>query len=185
VRKSLMIISALLATLLLLSVLLVEHAWSQQHQEVVVANFPEIQRVEGNVSVQGTVRHAKLVRRENQVVPPVAREETKDLIEAGSLDTDGFTSVVLSLQGEVRGTLSRGGPVGAILVPAEREVMDMLNEQGRIHFPLEVTAALGRREVTTFSSQIHLTVGFPRYNVYLYNSTDKSVDVDLYLYLMN
>ncbi len=183
-RKSL-IVSALLIMFLLLSLLLVKRVWSQQLQEILVANFPEIQRVEGKVSVKGTVRHARLVRRENQVVTPVAREETKYLIKAGTLDTDGFTSIILSLQGEVRGTLDQGGTVGAVLVPVEEEVMAMLNEQGRIHFPLEVKAVLARRESTTFSSQNHLTVGFPRYNVYLYNSTDRNVDVDLYFYLVN
>ena len=156
----------------------------EQPLPVAVVNFPETQNVEGRVGVTGVVAHARQVRIVNQVVPPVDRGATSDLIEAGVLDADGFTAAVLSLQGELRGTLGQAGPVGALLIPDDEEILELF-DRGKIHFPLEVTTTLNRKEITTFEAQAHLAVGFPRYRVYLYNSTDRGVDVDLFVYLTN
>ncbi len=91
--------------------------------------------------------------------------------------------MVLSLQGTVKGTLGRAGQVGAMLVPDEEAVERAFREDGLVQLPLEVFAVLAHKEIDTFSAQQHLAVGFPRYRVYFYNSTDKSVEVNLYLYL--
>ena len=61
--------------------------------------------------------------------------------------------------------------------------MEMFNERGVYHFPLEVAVDLTKKEQTDFSVQRQYVLGFPRYKVYLYNSTDRTVDVDLYVYL--
>ena len=74
--------------------------------------------------------------------------------------------------------------VGALLIPDEKEITDALIK-GYIHFPLEVQSVLARREISVFSTQSYLPVGFPRYKVFLYNSTDKGVEVDLFVYLTN
>ncbi len=200
-RKLLVSLAALAAVLLLVLALPAGRSLSQQMMEVVVQNFPETQQVDGRVAVLEPVPHSKTVRFLEVVVPPVGREETASLIEGEveiekkkdededeeedetSLSVAGYTGVVLSLQGTVKGTLGRAGQVGAILVPDEEAVERAFREDGLIQLPLEVFAVLARRGIENFSAQQHLAAGFPRYKVYFYNSTDKSVEVNLYVYL--
>ena len=49
--------------------------------------------------------------------------------------------------------------------------------------PLEVAANLSRDQGSKFSAQKHHALSFPRYRIYLYNATDRTVDLNLYLYL--
>ncbi len=152
--------------------------------EVVVANFPEVQRVAGSVSVAGPVPHSSLVRKLGVVVPPVERSATTGLVEAGTVDAAGFTHAVLGLRGEVQGNLLREGVVGAVLVPDEEPVVKSLLEQGRYEFPVEVRAKVLKDARGYFSSdQPRQVLGFPRYRVFLYNSSDRAVNADLYVYL--
>ena len=182
-RKIILALAAALALLLLVSFPPWGTALSQQPAEVLVTNLPNILRVQGEVTVVRPVRHAETVRRLDLIVPSVPRDATTDLIEVESVATEGFTAVTLSLHGEVRGRTLADGAVGAVLVPDEIAVLEMLNEKGVLHFPVEVAAGVGAKGVTHFSAQVTADLGFPRYKVYLYNSTDRTADVDLYLYL--
>jgi hypothetical protein len=152
--------------------------------EVVVTNFPEIQKVAGKVSVAEPVPHSALVRRLDVVVPPVPRSATTGLVEAGTVDAAGFTHAVLGLRGEVQGNLLKEGTVGAVLVPDEEPVLAALREQGRYDFPVEVRAEVLKKDRGYFASgQPRRVLGFPRYRVFLYNTSDRSVNADLYVYL--
>ncbi len=206
-RKNRLSIAALLGGLLVFSLLPLGIAFSQQLQRVQVSNFPqvqtvqvgnfpevqpvqvgnfpEVQEIKGTVSVAGTIQHGTIRRILDQTVPPgVAREDVDNLVEAGAVKTDGFTGVMLSLQGEIQGVLGEAGAVGALLVPDDEEILETFIK-GYIHFPVEVQSVLARREISVFSAQAYLAVGFPRYKVFLYNATDKSVEVDLFMYLTN
>jgi hypothetical protein len=186
VKKTLLASAALVAAGLVLSLSLAPAGLSQTVQEVFVTNFPPLQEVHGKVAVEGTVRHGVFVRHEGIVVPPAGRSETTNLVLAGTLDTDGFTAVVLSLQGEVKDTVFVAGKVGTVLIPDEEPVVRALREDERLQFPLEVTAQVTPSESTFFSSDpAPRRVGFPRYRIYLYNSSNKSVEANLYLYLTN
>lgn len=158
-------------------------AQSQQPSKVVVINLPEVQPIEGKVEVVGTIRHSAATRRVNLIVPPVERHAVSDLVEVDPVETDGFTALTMSLHGQVRGTPLKAGAVGAILVPDEESVAEILNQRSIFHFPLEVTSAIASKEKTEFSDQGQFAVGFPRYRIFLYNSTDRTVDAHLYLYL--
>jgi len=159
---------------------------AQDVQEVIVRNFPELQRVEGAVSVEGPIRHSDLRKLQEVLVSPVGPTETTRLVEGGVLETAGFTSVVLSLSGRGQGKILKPGSVGAILVPDEESIVKALEEEGQIQFPLEITAAVKPGEARSFASkQTQHTVGFPRYRVMLYNTTDKTVAVNLFAYLTN
>lgn len=159
-------------------------AVSQEIQQVFVTNFPEVQSIDGRVSVAGPVHLAELRSYEEILVPPVRPTETTRLIEAGTLDTDGYPAVVLSLHGLTRGDVKKSGDVGAILIPVEQRIEEGFNEQGLMPFSLE-TAASGVSADTPYfaSAQPRYVVAFPRYRVLLYNTTDKSVTVSLYAYL--
>jgi hypothetical protein len=161
-------------------------AVSQRITEVFVANFPDVWRVEGRVSVDGPVLLSELKQFEQIVVPPVKPNDTTRLVEAGTLVTDGFPNVVLSLHGLVKGKVNTPGDVGALLIPDEESIQDAFNEDGLVHFAMQVTAPGVRSETPFFASnQPRHRVGFHAYKVYLFNSTDKTVTVNLYAYLTN
>ena len=182
-RKRFLVPAAVVAILLLITLAPWNTVLSQPPEEVVVSNLPEVVPIKGDVTVVGTARHGTMVRRLNLIVPPVARTETDNLVQAEAVETDGFTTVALSLQGEVRNTILRTGAVGALLLPDEEPFREAMREKGLLHLPLEVTATLPRKEEASFAAQEHFALSFPRYRVYLYNSTDRTVDVNLYLYL--
>src|ERR1700674_6040225 len=50
------------------------------------------------------------------MVPPVARSEVTNLIDAGTIDTAGYTHMTLNRAAELKGTAHKG-VVGALLLP--------------------------------------------------------------------
>jgi hypothetical protein len=155
-------------------------------RRVVVTNFPETQRIAGAVAVDGPVRHSQTHRVREVLVPPVEPRETGRLIDGGVLTADGFTEVVLSLNAQAKGRLLRSGTVGAILVPEEESVTRVFEEEGLAQFPLEVGVPVTAGGARSFASDpARLTVGFPRYRVRFYNTSDKTVTVSLFAYLTN
>lgn len=185
-RKGLLPVSAgiALATALLLTPF--GETVSQSVQSVLVTNFPSIQEIRGQVEIDGPIQLSELRRFENVLVAPVRPEQTTRLVEAGTLDTAGFANVVLSLEGLVKGECKQAGEVGAILIPEEDSILRAFDEAGRVHFALQA-AAPGVSDRTPYfaSDQPRYSVGFQSYRVYLYNTTDKSVTVNLFAYLTN
>jgi hypothetical protein len=153
-------------------------------QPVAVTNFPETQSVDGEVSIRGSVRLSEMVTFTDLFVPPVEPDDTTRLVDAGTLVSDGFANVVLSLHGQVKGSVNRAGEVGALLVPDETTIQQALDELGLVHFALRVAAPAVSTHTPYFASeQPRYTVGFRRYKILLYNTTDKTVTVNLYAYL--
>lgn len=151
---------------------------------VIVSNFPKVQQVAGSVRVGEPIPHSELVRRLDVIVPPVGRGATTQLVDGGIVEAAGFTHAVLSLRGEVQGNLTQPGTAGAILVPEEEPVIRALQEEGHFEFTLEVEAPVTREHRGTFASdQPRFALGFPRYRLLLYNSSDRSVEADVYVYL--
>jgi len=159
---------------------------SQGVQQVFVTNFPRVQTVEGEVAIRGPVTLARLVAFSGITVPPVKPTETTRLVEAGTLTTDGFPQVMLSLHGEVKGEVVKSGSVGAMLIPLQPSIQEAFNEQGLVHFALQTTAA-GVSSATPYfaSDQPQYRIGFQAYRVLLFNTTDKTVEVNLFAYLTN
>jgi hypothetical protein len=157
---------------------------SQTVRQVFVTNFPDLQAIEGEVRVDGPVHQSRTIRIEDVTVPPVERNDTTRLVDAGVIETEGFPTVVLSLHGVVKGHVGRVGAVGVLLIPLEETIQEAFREQAVMHFYLE-TAAEGVSSKTPYfaSRQPRYTVAFSRYRVLLYNTTDKTVSVNLYAYL--
>jgi hypothetical protein len=161
-------------------------AATQDITHVIVTNWPDHWRVEGRVAIDGPVLLSQPVSFGEVVVPPVGRTETTRMLSAGKLTARGFAHVVLSLQGQVKGSVQREGEVGAILVPVESGIQDAFNEQGLTLFALEVVASGITPRTTYFASaQPRHQVGFSTYDVLLYNTTDKAVTANLFAYLTN
>lgn len=159
---------------------------AEEVRAVRVVNLPGVQQVAGEVGITGTVKHAALITITDLVIPPVEPTELGRLVDGGLLSADGFTSVVLSFHARALGRALRSGTIGAILVPDQEEVTRAFDEDGQILFPLEIGAPLNQGTVRmTASAQARHTLGFPRYRVHLYNTTDKVVNATLYAYLTN
>ena len=175
------------AAVLILLTLIVFPPWgtslSQPPTEVSVINLPHVQKIEGEVKVRGVIRQAALHRRLDLIVPSVAREDITDLIEADTITTDGFSQITVSLHGEARSPVEQEGWIGVVLIPDETSVWEILNDRGAFHFPIEVKSKLEPRGPTDFDVQHRFDLGFGRYKVFLYNSSDRTADVNVYLYL--
>lgn len=159
-------------------------AVTQELQHVFVTNFPSVFKVDGQVNLKGPIKTATLASIQDIIVSPVSPKDTLRLIQGGTITTDGFGAVVLSLTGQTKGEIARAGTVGAILIPDEEAVTRAFDERGLMQFPLEVSAP-GVSSASPYfaSNQPRYMVGFARYRVLLYNTTDKTVTVSLFAYL--
>ena len=187
VRRSLLALLALAAIAVTIALAQGGRAAAQAAlQEVFVTNFPPVQKVTGRVEIEGPVRLSQSVRFLEVTVAPVRREDTTRLVEVGALVTEGFPAVVLSLHGEVKGTVQRPGAVGVLLVPEEQTIREAYDEQGLMHFYLEAVARGVDSSSPYFASnQPRFDVAFSRYRVLMYNTTDKTVSASLFAYLTN
>jgi hypothetical protein len=126
------------------------------------------------------------VRFPEMVVSPAKPAEFRRLTPGGIVDAGGFTSMILGLGGQFKSSLPRPGEVGAILLPDEDPVVRAFNEEGKFEFSLEVKALAASGLSPYFASDPEkFTVAFPRYRIYFYNTTDRTVGVNLYVYLTN
>lgn len=150
---------------------------------VAVTNFPDLVRVEGSVALKGPINQTGLATIADVLVPPVRREDTNHFVDAGTISTDGFAAVVLSLVAEVKGQGQRPGEVGVILLPDDERVARALAERGQLLLALEVKAS-PQSGSPYFAGESHrFTVAFPRYRVYLYNGGDRTVSATVHGYL--
>ncbi len=170
---------------LILVALLVPHreAVSQSMREVFVNNFPATQTISGTIAIEDPIPHARMVSFEGQLVSPVQRSEITNFTEAGTVETKGYTSLVASIQGEVKGVHFQEGKVGLLLLPDVEPVIRAFDEESEILLPIEVTADVVPGTTGYFTGQGALPIGFNRYRVYLYNTGSKSVEANVYLYL--
>ena len=121
---------------------------------------------------------------DRQVVSPVGRGEVTRLVDIGTIQTDGFNELVFSLGGEFKQGVPSSGRIGALLIPDQAIFDYLLRKEGKIVFPLEAMAMVpGDLQGAVFvSEQQTARVAFPAYRVYLYNETDSSATVGLFVY---
>lgn len=162
------------------------HAQSSQPLDVHVENFPDTQQVKGSVSIEGTTSHSKYIKNEGILVPPSSRNELSELTFAGIVETDGFTSISANVQGEIKSDSFSSGTIGVLLIPDEKPLLRSFREAKRIPFPIETAVAIKGGDPTFFNAeQTQQRVTFPRYRMFLYNTINKSVETNVYLYLSN
>lgn len=153
---------------------------------VSIDNWPSTYNIQGGVKVNGLIKHAQLEKREGVIVTTSRRTELAELVSAGTLDCDGFTSVALSLQGEVKSESPDVGMVGVLLVPDEEPVLRALRDGRRVEFALETSTQILKGASPYFDGgSVTLPLAFPRYRVYLYNTMTRGVEANVYMYLTN
>jgi hypothetical protein len=183
-KKTLTAVGLVSIGLLLYAIASTGAVGAQDLMRALVVNLETPHPVTGTMSVSGTIQHARVVRVNDVIVSTARRQEPPQWVEAGTVDTDGFTSVVVSLQGQLKGSIARNGSVGAILIPDEEPILQALTE-GVVQLPLEVTAEVSPSSEFFSGSRPSLTVAFPRYRVFFYNTAGQTVSANLYLYLTN
>lgn len=183
-KKTLTAVGLLSIGLLLYAIASTGAVGAQDLMRALVVNLETPHPVTGAISVSGTIQHASVVRINDVVVSTAQRQEPPQWVEAGTVDTAGFTSVVMSLQGQMKGSIIQSGSAGAILIPEEEPILQALSE-GVVQLPLEVTAEVSPNSDFFSGSQTSLSVAFPRYRVFFYNTAGQSVSANLYLYLTN
>lgn len=148
-----------------------------------VVNFPALQEVEGEVHVGQPIPHTRLLVKDSQVGP--GRFENPNSYEdLGVIDVSGFSTVTLSLAGEIQGRLTHGGVIGALLVPEVPAIRDALRVHGVHQFTVQEQTVVSPSESGLFhSAQATAQLGFPRYRVFLFNETSRTATATLYLYL--
>jgi len=182
--KKLAVVGLLLAASLAIVFSPPANSIAQEIQNVVVTNFPKVFNVSGTVSVDGPIRHSKFAALRDVVVSPVNPKDTVRLIQGGIVESDGFTGMVLGLQGQIKGEVFRSGTVGVFMLPDEESIVHAFEEKGVMQFATEVKAAGVSAASPYFASNAsQVEVGFPRYRTYFYNTSDKTVTVNLYAYL--
>ncbi len=151
---------------------------------VEVVNLPEVQQVTGSVAVSEPIPHTRFVHFSDVVVSPlVPRDDPNRLVSAGVLDASGFTSVVLSLGGEVKGTVPATAEIGVLLVPDDEFVADAF-ARGFILFPLAASADVPANSQPSVGSQPkRFDLAFPRYRVLLFNTSSRAVTAHVYALL--
>jgi len=140
------------------------------------------------VQMSGTVTRAAddshwFVSYDSVNLPPTARSDTTQLLEIGSIDTDGFSDLIFSLGGEFKEGVPTSGRIGVVLIP-DIDLFDyLLRNEGEFVFPLEAIYEVGPLNSAIFiSPQQTAKIAFPRYRVYLYNETTSGTSVVLYVY---
>jgi hypothetical protein len=161
-------------------------AIAQEVRSVLVTNFPKVFNVNGTVTIEGPVKHAKFSALRDVTVSPVNPKDAVRLIQGGIVEGDGFTNMVLGLQGQIKGEVFRPGTVGVFLLPDEESIVRAFEEKGLMQFATEVTApGVSAASPYFASTALRVPIGFPRYRTYFYNTSDKTVTVNLYAYLTN
>lgn len=157
-------------------------ALSQQMRQVIVSNFPRTQQVIGNITIKDPIPATKVFD-VTEVVSPIRREETVHLIDGGVVEADGFTTLTVSLYGWMKSGTFQAGNIGVMLIPDHEVFARALDDASELLMPVEVTAAVAPNGTGYFAAQETFDVGFERYRVLLYNSSSKSAEAFVKVYL--
>ena len=136
----------------------------QELTQTVVVNLKDPHPIEGDINIPSPIPHSDMASMIDVVVAPATRDETGLWTDVGSIETEGFTSVVLSLHGQLRGSTGGFGTVALVLVPEEENVLRAFAE-GEVHLELEATAEPPPNALYFSGASEALPIGFPSYRV--------------------
>jgi len=120
------------------------------------------------------------------LVPPVAKNDTTNLIDLGVFETRGYSKLTLNMAGESTDVLRNGGTIGAILIPAVEPYERAFCNRGLLPASLEIAVTLAAGGQPEFmAKQLRVDAGFPRYRVLLYNTTSNAANLTFSVYRSN
>lgn len=152
--------------------------------EVIVLNLPDVQPVTGKVTVEGRLEGARFLSFEGVTVPPGSADNPARMIALGVIDASGFRAVVASLTGSFAARPDSPRTLGLLLVPDEEPFVQALLDKGRSLLTHRVEAKLAADQAPFFAATAKpFDLAFPRYRAFLFNTWDRSVEANVYLYL--
>jgi len=120
---------------------------------------------------------------ERESVSQIPRTDTALFQEIGTVETDGFTEMRISIGGEFKDVVPKTGTVGVVLIPDIKPFPYLLENEGHIVFSVEANVTVGAQTGALFFSEpVVAKVAFPAYRVYLYNDTTSVATVSVYVY---
>ena len=120
---------------------------------------------------------------ERESVSQIPRTDTALFQEIGTIETDGFTEMRISIGGEFKDVVPKTGTVGVVLIPDIKPFPYLLENEGHIVFSVEANVTVGAQTGALFFSEpVVAKVAFPAYRVYLYNDTTSVATVSVYVY---
>jgi hypothetical protein len=135
-----------------------------------------------NQNIEKIEGFTSLVGMKGIVVNQVDRSQTSMLVDAGSIDTDGYTSLVINIAGQTEATNSKAGIVGAVLIPDIPPYDYAFKTLGLLPAIIEVTVPVEIGQQYFVAKQTKFSVGFPRYRVLFYNTGDATVRLAFFAY---
>ena len=141
----------------------------------------------GAVAVSQTLEkmeHSEaLVGLRNLMIPPIARSETTNLIDAGVIETEGFSHMTLNLAAELKGPAPQKGVIGVLLIPDVEPFRHVYRVLGLVPATVDFTVGAAPSSGSyLMAGQQTFEVGFPRYRALLYNTTGTSATVAFFAY---
>jgi hypothetical protein len=116
-------------------------------------------------------------------VPPVQRTEVANMIDAGTIEAEGFSHLTVNLAAELKGPAVHAGVIAAVLIPDIPPYDLAYRTLGLLPASLEVTASVAPHGgLYCMAKQQTLDVGFSRYRVLLYNTSGSAATVVFYAY---
>ncbi len=120
---------------------------------------------------------------ERESVSQIPRTDTARFQEIGTIETDGFTEMRISIGGEFKDVVPKGGMVGVVLIPDIPPFPYLLESEGHIVFAVEANVSVGAQTGPLFFAEpVVAKIAFPAYRVYLYNDTTSVANVSVYIY---
>jgi hypothetical protein len=123
-----------------------------------------------------------LVEKRGIVVNPIDRSQLQSLVDAGTIETEGYSDLVLNMAGIPSAATRKSGAVGAILIPDIPPFDEAFRKWGILPAIIELTAEVKAGDTSFVAKQKSFDVGFPRYRLLLYNTTDSNMTVAFFAY---
>lgn len=136
----------------------------------------------GLLSSVASAQADALIEKRGIVVNPVDRSQIESLVDAGTIDTQGYSDLVLNMAGLPSVHPRQGGVIGAILIPDIPPFDEAFKKWGILPAIIEMTAEIKAGETSFVAKQKRFDVGFPRYRLLLYNTTDSNMTVAFFAY---
>jgi hypothetical protein len=132
----------------------------------------------------GPVRGSEaMVGTAGMAVPPVQRSEVSNMIDAGTIDAEGYSHLTVNLAAEMKSPAIHQGVIGAVLIPDVHPFDLAYTSLGLLPASLDLTSAVAANGgLYTMAKQATLDVGFARYRVLLYNTTGSAATVAFFAY---
>jgi len=116
------------------------------------------------------------------IVNSVERSQLQSLIDAGTIETEGYSEIILNMGGIPNAEPQKPGIIGAILIPDIPPFDEAFRNWGILPAVIELTVEIKTGDQSFIAKQKRFDVGFPRYRLLFYNTTDTTMKIAFFAY---